>query len=196
MLENIDPNFEKGGFLIVQAGYHDTLFPLSQLKNVTQNTVDLDVANGVGKYDIGEAVRPHYEVGEPVFIYRKFMGDNPGHRSCFTSICVVTEVILAKEFGKAKMTIDQLLARIGNKSVYDEDEIRTKFNNGKTVTVIGLLYYGYFGEGHNINWIWLKNHGYWDKGGVQYPTETQYTPEDVETILREANIDVQNIIID
>ena len=88
----------------------------------------------------------------------------------------------------------KLLARIGNKSVYDEDEIRTKFNNGKTVTVIGLLYYGYFGEGHNINWIWLKNHGYWDKGGVQYPTETQYTPEDVETILREANIDVQNII--
>ena len=32
----------------------------------------------------------------------------------------------------------KLLARIGNKSVYDEDEIRTKFNNGKTVNKSGI----------------------------------------------------------
>ncbi len=189
--------FKKGGMLIVMDGYHDTLFPLSQLKNVTQKVVDLDVVNGVSKIYIGGAVRPHYKVGEPVFIYRKYSGNQgtPGHKSCFTSVCVVTDVIIAKEFGRPKMSFDELIKRIGNKSVFDEDEIRTKYNNDKNVTVIGLLYYAYFGEGNNINYHWLNNNGYWSKGGVQYPTESEYSPQDVVAILKEAKIDVQNLII-
>jgi hypothetical protein len=194
----INPNFQKAGFLIVNDGYHDTLFPLSQLKNVNQQTVDLDVANGLSKVYIGNAIRPHYKVGEPVFIYRKYTGNQgaPGYRSCFTSVCVVTDVIIAKEYGRAKISYEDLIKRIGNKSVFDPEEIRTKYDNDSTVTVICLLYYGFFGAGNNINYHWLNSHGLWTKDGVKYPTETRYTHQDFEIILKEAKVDVQNIIID
>lgn len=194
----IDPHFKKAGFLIVKDEYHDTLFPLSRLKNVNQQTVDLDVANGLSKVYIGSAYRPHYKVGEPVYIYRKYTGNmgSPGHRSCFTSVCVVTDVIFAKEYGRASISFEDLIRRIGNKSVFDPDEIRAKYEKENTVTIICLLYYAFFGEGNNINYNWLNSHGLWKKDGAKYPTNTQYTRRDFETILKEAKVDVQNIIID
>ena len=194
----IDSNFSKSGFLIVNDEYHDTLFPLSQLKNVNRQIIDLDVANGLSKVYIGSAVKPHYKVGEPVFIYRRYTGNAgaPGHRSCFTSVCVVTDVVIAKEFGRANISYNDLIKRIGNKSVFNPDEIRTKYENENTVTVICLLYYGFFGEGNNINYNWLNSHGLWKKNGVNYPAQTQYSRQDFETILKEAKFDVQNIIID
>ena len=194
----LDPKFAKAGFLIVNDSYHDTLFPLSQLKNMNQQAVDVAVANGLSKVYIGNAIRPHYKIGEPVFIYRKYNGNvgSPGYKSCFTSFCVVTDVIVAKEYGKPRISYDELIKRVGNKSVFDPNEIRTKYENDNNVTVICLLYYGYFGEGNNINYNWLNSHGLWKKNGVSYPAQTQYSRSDFEMILKEANVDVQNIIID
>ncbi len=40
------------------------------------------------------------------------------------------------------------------------------------------------------------DNGYWCKGNVNYPTEVEYSPEDVVTILKEAKADVQNLIVD
>ncbi len=194
----INPRFKKGGMLIVKDVYHDTLFPLSKLKNVTPKSIDLVVANGVSKIYIGGAVRPHYNVGEPVLVYRKYTGTQgaPGYKSCFTSVCVVTDVIRAKEYGNYLVPYEELVKRIGNKSVFDEEDIRTKYYRDRTVTVIGLLYCYYFGEGNNLNYLWLKDNGYWCKGNVNYPTEVEYSPEDVVTILKEAKADVQNLIVD
>lgn len=194
----INPHFSKAGLLIVNDEYHDTLFPLSKLKNITSQTVDLAVANGLSKVYIGRAVNPHYKIGEPVFIYRKYTGNQgrPGHKSCFTSVCVVTDVIMAKENGKEKVAYGELIKRIGNKSVFNEDEIRKRYANDKNVTVICLLYYGYFGEGNNVNYNWLNSKGLWTKPGISYPTERQYNREEFEAVMKEANADVQNIIID
>ena len=94
------------------------------------------------------------------------------------------------------MSFEELIKRIGNKSVFDEDDIRSRYDSDRTVTVLGLLYCAFFGEGNNINYHWLNNHGYWCKGDVKYPTEAKYSPLDVAEILREANVDVQNLIVD
>jgi len=55
-----------------------------------------------------------------------------------------------------------------------------------------MLYYGFFGAGNNVNWVWLKNNGYWPDG---YPTTARLTPEQFKAILREGNVDVPNVII-
>lgn len=54
-----------------------------------------------------------------------------------------------------------------------------------------MLYYGYFGAENNVKWIWLKDDGHWLKS---YPT-TRLSPEQFESILKEANVDVPNVII-
>lgn len=95
------------------------------------------------------------------------------------------------------MTFDELLTKIGNKSVYDESELQTKYNNDKNMFVVEMLYYGYFGEGHNINMDTLETKGYWSSshGGI-YPALIRLTPDEFKEILREGNIDVDNVIID
>lgn len=72
-----------------------------------------------------------------------------------------------------------------------------KYDNDKNMFVVELLYYGYFGEGHNINMDTLENKGYWSSshGGV-YPALIRLTPGEFKQILREGNINVNNVIID
>lgn len=85
------------------------------------------------------------------------------------------------------MTNDQLLIR----------EYVTKYDTDRNMFVVELLYYGYFGEGHNINMDTLENKGYWSSshGGV-YPALIRLTPGEFKQILREGNINVNNVIID
>lgn len=59
------------------------------------------------------------------------------------------------------MTFDDLLRKIGNKSVFYAEEVKTRYDNDKNVVVVEMLYYGYFGEGNNINMDWLDTNGYW-----------------------------------
>lgn len=62
---------------------------------------------------------------------------------------------------------------------------------------MGIVEHGYFGEGHNINMDTLENKGYWSSshGGV-YPALIRLTPGEFKQILREGNINVNNVIID
>lgn len=93
----ISPEFSKGGYLIVDDNYHDTLFPYSKLKNTLQEQLDIDVANGVSKIYVGNQRNVHYRVGEPVFIYRKYNGSGiKRYKSCITSYCIVTGVLEVK----------------------------------------------------------------------------------------------------
>lgn len=149
----INPDFENAGYLCVNDFYHDTLFPYSELKNTLQTSVALNVRNGLSKIYVGaQYTVPPYKIGEPIFIYRIHTGSGTKrYKSCLTSFCIVTNVIAVKRSGSHLMTFDELLAKIGNKSVYDESELQTKYNNDKNMFVIEMLYYGYFGEGHNIN---------------------------------------------
>jgi GNAT superfamily N-acetyltransferase len=191
----ITPDFQNAGYLIVDDVYHDTLFPYSELRNTLQEQVGLAVANGLTKIYIGSPTsRLPYRVGEPVFVYRKYTGPGPkGYKSCITSYCIVTEVIVAKENNSYNISLEDLLHRINNKSVFDENEIRVKYNNERNLVVVEMLYYGFFGAGNNVNWVWLKNNDLWPDS---YPTTARLTPEQLDVILREGDIDVSNVIID
>ena len=104
--------------------YHDTLFPYSELKNTLQTLVALNVRNGLSKiYVVAQYTVPPYKIGEPIFIYRIHTGSGTKrYKSCLTSFCIVTNVIAVKRSRSHLMTFNELLAKIGNKSVYDESD--------------------------------------------------------------------------
>ena len=191
----INPEFLNAGYLVVDDVYHDTLFPYSELQNTLQEQVAMSVANGISKIYVGSPTSPFpYLPGEPILIYRKYTGTTgkPSFKSCVTSYAVVTSVIVAKKNYKNRMSIDELLARIGNKSVFDEDDIRSRHQNEPNLVVVEMLYYGFFGSGNNVNWRWLKDHDLMPDG---YPTIARLSRQEFETILREGGVDVQNVII-
>ncbi len=194
----INPNFTRSGYLIVEANYHDTLFPYSELHNTLQPSLSRSVKNGLSKIYIGAQFRlPPYRVGDPVLIYRKHPGPKQKRfRSCLTSWCVVTKIIQVKKNSKFLMSFDRLLEQIGNKSVFDEAELRRRYNEDKNVLVIEMLYHGYFGERNNVNMDTLDSLGHWTNShNVQYPTEICLTHDDFVQILRTGKVNVSNVII-
>ena len=78
--------------------------------------------------------------------------------------------------------------------MFDEQDIRTKYETEKNLIVIEMLYYGYFGGGNNVNMDWLDKNGYWS-GQNQYPANVQLSPDQFKAILTEGKVDVQNVII-
>lgn len=190
----VSPSFDKGGYLIVNDSYHDTLFPYSELKNTPQEVLDMDAANGVSKVYVGKAWNVHYRIGEPIFIYRRYTGTEgkPGYRSCLTSYCVVTGVVPIKENGCAKMSLDEFVALAGNKTFFDLQELKQRFDNDQNVTVVTMLYCGYFGPGCNLSMMWLKENGLW-AGEQQYPTQVQLAPAQCRAIWEAARVDIDNV---
>lgn len=91
------------------------------------------------------------------------------------------------------MLFNELLNKIGNKSVFDKEELRRRYNYDANMLVIEMLYYGYFGEGNNVNMDWLEQNGYW---GNQYPTLISLGKPAFKSILEKGNVDVSNVIID
>lgn len=193
----IDGNFRYARYIIINDVYHDTMFAYSELanKNTLQDKVGSSVSNGLSKVYVGQAPRLDYKVGEPVLIYRRYTQDGPKrYRSCVTSFCIITNVVRAKMDGYALMTFDELKEKIGNKSVFDENELRGKYNSFNNMNVIELLYYGYFGAGNNVNMDWLEKNGLWVSRG-QYPTEVKLTANQFRMILERGSINVPNVVI-
>ena len=192
----VDPAFQNAGYLIVDDVYHDTLFPYSELSNTLQEQVALSVANGISKiYISAPTTIPPYRIGEPLLVYRRYTGTigSKGYKSCITSYCLITNIIIAKQNNRYLVSEEELLQQISNKSVFNETEIRTKYNNERTLVIIEMLYYGFFGAGNNVNWVWLKNNKFWPEG---YPTTARLTQAQFRDILKEGHIDVSNVIID
>jgi hypothetical protein len=133
--------------------------------------------------------------GDPLLIYRKYTGSEgkPSYKSVITGYCVVTHIVKIKEKGHAFYSFDEYRDMIGNKSVFNEDELRKKYDDLSSLTIIELVYYGYFGAGNNVNWAWLNSNGCWQKS---HPMSFRYSRTEFEKILREGNIDVRNVIID
>lgn len=191
----INPAFPRAGYLAINDHFHDTMFPYSELKNTNQSVPILDVSNGISKVYIGSPIStPNFYTGEPIFIYRKYTGKNgsPGYKSCLTTYCVVKSVVIVKQYGHPQMSYDEYRRVVGNKSVYEDMELLNKYDNESDLVLIELVYYGYFGEGNNINWVWLKSNGCFDG----YPTSIELSKVQFCKIIKEANLDVNNIIID
>lgn len=194
----IKSNFGYAGYVIVDDNYHDTMFAYSELANTAslQRQVSSSVSNGLSKIYVGQAPRINYEVGEPVLVYRRYtQGVGKRYRSCITSFCVITDVIQAKVNNRYLMTFEELKQRIGNKSVFIESELQKQYSSYRNLTVMEMLYYGYFGAGNNVNMDWLDKNGCWANEG-QYPTEVRLTENQFKKVLLEGNVNVSNVIVD
>jgi hypothetical protein len=188
-------NIDHAGCLAIEMDYHDTMFASSELANTLQERVDINVANGLKKVYIGSPYNLGFNAGDPVLIYRKYTGSQgkPGYKSCITTYCIATRVDVVKSNGRALISYNDYRRIIGNKSVYDDHQLTTKYDTLSNLTIIELLYYGYFGAGNNVNWVWLKNHGCWPD---MHPMSFRYSRDQFETILKEGKIDVANVIVD
>jgi len=188
---------EHAGCLAIDMDYHDTMFASSELANTLQERVDISVANGLKKVYIGSPGSLGFKVGEPVFIYRKFIpseGSNikPGRKSCITTYCIATKIVVVKSSGRELISYEEYRRIVGNKSVYDDFELSTKYRTLANLTLIELLYCGYFGAGNNVNWAWLKDNGFWQDS---HPVTFRYDRAQFERIMREGNVDVANVIV-
>lgn len=192
----IKDGFDYSGYIIIDDHYHDTMFAYSELANMEslQTKVSSSVSNGLSKIYVGQASKLNYIIGEPVFVYRRYtQGNGKKYRSCVTSFCIVTDLIQPKINNRYSMSFDELKSRIGNKSVFNECELQEKYASYKNMTIVELLYYGYFGAGNNVNMDWLDRNGFWADGC--YPTEVKLTPAQFKRVLEEGNINVSNVVI-
>ena len=191
-------NFNYSGYIIIDDVYHDTMFAYSELANTKslRAQVHNSVSNGLSKIYVGAAYKSHYYIGEPVLVYRRYtQGKGARFKSCITSFCVVTNIIQAKQNNKFLMTFDKLKSLIGNKSVFDENELHNQYLSYKNLLIIEMMYLGFFGAGNNVNMDWLDNNGLWSIGS-QYPTERKLNIDQFKKVLLEGNVDVSNVIVD
>ena len=191
----ISPDFKKGGYLIVNDYYHDTLFPYSEVKNTNQYGLDIAAANGVSKIYIGQQWRTHYKVGEPIFIYRRHTGmyGAKRYKSCLTSYAIVTEVVYVKSNGRECISFEDFCKHVGNKSVFSIEDLWMKYQRESTITMVKMLYGGFFGAGNNINMDWLDRNGLWSPPDGAHPAQLQLRPEQCEAIWREGKIETSSL---
>lgn len=192
----ISSSFKKAEYVIINDEFHDKIFAYSELKtnrNDMQNKIGNSVKNGLTKIYIGKASNNNYEVGDPVLIYRRHQGTGAQYRSCVTSFGVVTDSFQAKSKGNIIMPIEKLLERMGNKTIFSEEQIRSFYKRSRDVTLIEMLYYGYFGAGNNVPQKWLSDNGCWPD---VYPAGVPLKPEVFLKVLKEGKVNVQNIIVD
>lgn len=191
----ISGKINHAGCLAINMEYHDTMFAYSELANTIQESVDLNVANGLKKVYIGCPTSLSFNVGDPVFIYRRYTGTSgqKGYKSCITSYCVCTRIERINDYkGNHLHSFAEFLQMKGNKSVFDDLEIKNQYDNQPNLTLIEFLYYGYFGSGNNVNWKWLHDNDCWPGG---HPMTLHFSRSQFEKVLREGNVDVSNVII-
>ena len=190
----INPGFEAANLLAINDGYHDELFPYSELANEFQETFHSAAANGVTKVYVGAAASMAVAPGHPVLIYRKYTGSGGqrGYKSVVTSYGMVTDVATIKRDGRELESFEVFKRRVKNKSVFTDKEIAERYR-GRNLMVVEMVYLGYFGPGHNVNWVWLKQNGYW---GEQHPNQLSFTPAQFRSILERGDVDVASLIVD
>lgn len=188
-------NFEKAGMIPVEDRFHDSLFPYSELKGNKNEIEEETAGNGVIKVYIGSPSSPmHHKVGEPIIIYRKYTGTEgrAGFKSVATSFCTIASMITIKSANRPLMGVDEFIRLAGNKTIFDEGALKSIYIKKGNIVLLELLYNGYFGKGHNVNFNTLKQAGLFE----DYPYNIQYSPVEFSSILGMGDVDVQNVIID
>lgn len=189
----INPEFKKGGLLVINESYHDKLFPYSTLRNIEyHNQVLIDAAgNGITKMYVSAAYSGGYDIGEPVLIYRKSeAATQRGLKSVVTSIGTIVEKTIVEENNQLKMSELEIQNMLGNKTVLNKNELSELLGH-KNVTIYKIVYNYFLGAGNNINWWSLKKSGMWQD---TYPTKFSYSNSELRTFVRSLNGDIINII--
>lgn len=189
----IRPDFTKAGLIPIYEGFHDRLFPYSELKIKRSEIEEVTAGNGITKVYIATPYKDmHYEVGEPVLIYRIYEGETgKTYRSAITSYCTITKVNIIKNRGKASVSLSEFINRAGNKTVFSPEELTSKFSKDNVV-MLEIIYNGFFGKGRNVIHRDLKDQGLFEV----YPYSIEYSKDQFIKILEMGATDVQNVIID
>lgn len=190
----IRSDFNKAGLIPIFERFHDRLFPYSEIKGNKREIEEETAGNGITKVFIGSPYTAmHYEVGEPVGIYRIYEGETgKTYKSAVTSYCTITKIDIIKNKGEASMSISDFVKNAGNKTVFTAEELTSLYNNQKNVVMLEMVYNGFFGKGHNITHKSLNEQGLF----TAHPYNMDYTKEQFIKILGMGDLDVQNIIID
>ncbi len=186
----IRPNFRGGKYVPIEAAYHDQMFPYSTVMHTNQDSNYTPVSNGIVKNYIatpgGTIV---YRPGDVALIYRKSL-DHPGIKSVITSFCTISSVTWVKKDNEIKMSYEDFVKKIGNKTVYTDKELKDKYSK-KNVFIIELIYNGYLGAGNNVNYTWLKSRDLFE----DHPYKINLTHDQVLMILNEGGKNENDIII-
>lgn len=185
---------KKGKYLLIDEEYHDTLFPQSRLARGMNETLDLDVKNGITKMYVSSIY--HYNSlvpGDFMVVYR-ISNKSPAHYNAVaTGVVVVEGVQKVKEYSKAKIGFEEFINLLGNKTVLTEDELKEYYYQKKSCSIVSVTYNQYFGEGKNITLGSLKEFGLWPDG---YPASSNIYTEDLKEILELGGLNEKYIIID
>ncbi|MFZ3171816.1 MAG: hypothetical protein WA118_07545 [Carboxydocellales bacterium] len=190
----INPNFTVASLIPIKHDWHDTLFPFSELMRTNQEVEEMAAANGITKVYIGTpSSLPNHAVGEPVIVYRISDKEPKTYHSVATSYSVITDIKVIKSGWKYKMSQEDFLRYIGNKSVFTGDELVRIYNTkSPNIVMFEIAYNGFFGKGHNVTHNELKNSGLWFD---MHPYHFQYSKEQFVKILQMGDVDVQNVIV-
>ena len=105
---------------------------------------------------------------------------------------MVKDIVQVNDQGNYRLSYEDYLSRVGNKSVYSSTELETLYKK-RNLVIIELVYYGFFGSGNNVNWRWLKDNNCWPDA---YPISVKLSHEQFNKILKAGKVDVNNVIID
>lgn len=191
----LDPSFSRGGYIPIDAEYHDSLFPYSELKNVSSLAeAAVAASNGVTKiYIATPREKIDYVPGDIIFIYRRSDVENGRtYKSAVTSFCSLVSCIPIKEENNKKMSLEKFLASVGNKSVLTEERLKELYRSRKNLYALTMLYNGFFGCGNNVNHYTLNaNSLMWD-----YPYKVKLNRDEVIELMKLGKKNVQDLTID
>jgi hypothetical protein len=181
-----------GRLLLLEAEYHDTLFPYSTLKGINSEPRNIDIKNGLSKKYISNNLNyKNLRNGDFLIVYRK-KGPSEVGRAGFKSVVTgVASVINIKVVDKTQEDFETFKENLKNKIALNDDELFEKYEH-KNVIILDIVYNYYFGSGHNINYNTLKENGLLSS---TYPTNKIYDIEELKKILQLGGNCVQNIIV-
>jgi len=190
----INPTVTKVGCIPIQYNWHDTLFPFSELRHTKQQAEEIAAANGITKIYIATPYSSlHHNVGDPVFIYRISDRTPKTFHSAITSVCTITDIEIVKQNGRNIMTYEDYIKRIGNKSVFSPEELRSIYmSKAKNIIAYELLYNSAFGSGCNVNQHTLQSNGLWFD---MHPYLFAYSVEQFNSILKLGKKDPNEIVL-
>lgn len=186
-------DFRYCGYIPVKDEYHDTLFPYSELAFTNQETEEIAAANGITKVFIATPSKMvNYYTGEPVFVYRIHTGKGAKkYKSVITSVCTIVRQIIIKENGTIEVSYEEFERITGNKSYFQKNELKELYQK-KNLILLEMVYNGFFGSGHNVNYQSLSEHGLFEC----YPYDIKLDQDQFRKVLRLGGVDVRNFIID
>lgn len=178
--------------MLLEAEYHDTLFPYSTLRGIDSEPRNIDIKNGLSKKYISNNLNyKNLRCGDFLIVYRK-KGISESGAARFKSVVMgVASVVNVKAVNKIQEDFETFKDNLKNKVALNDDELLEKYNQ-KNVIILDIVYNYYFGSGHNINYNTLKEKGFLSNG---YPANKIYNIEELKKIIQLGGNHVQNIIV-